>query len=249
MEFDTADLGALQQSGQLQSVILHEMGHVLGIGTIWTDKGLLSGAGTNDPIFTGLNATAQYNQIFGTNAPGVPVENMGGPGTAGAHWRESILDNELMTGYLNNGTNPLSRITVGSLADLGYTVNYAAADPYTKPGGLAAPLTIGGSSAALRSGFVRLTIPDGLSANSFAFSALGAAAYVDPRPSAQVATASAPISANLADSVIEQTGASTDSSSMHRLVYEHEHNADEADQLWSEVATGGWNPLLQLAFT
>src|SRR5262249_9748411 len=73
MQFDTADLAALQQSGQLVSVILHEMGHVLGIGTIWTDKGLLSGAGSADPIFTGANATAQYNQIFGTNAAGVPV--------------------------------------------------------------------------------------------------------------------------------------------------------------------------------
>ena len=29
------------------------------------------------------------------------------------------------------GVNPLSRVTLGSLADLGYTVNLAAADPYT----------------------------------------------------------------------------------------------------------------------
>ena len=37
-----------------------------------------------------------------------------------------------MTGWAGPGTNlPLSRITVGSLADLGYTVNFAAADSYT----------------------------------------------------------------------------------------------------------------------
>ena len=30
-------------------VITHEMGHVIGIGTIWEDKGLLAGAGINEP--------------------------------------------------------------------------------------------------------------------------------------------------------------------------------------------------------
>jgi hypothetical protein len=64
----------------------------------------------------------------------VPVEGNGGDGTADSHWRESVLANELMTGFLGPGTvNPLSRITVASMADLGYTVNIAAADPYAQP--------------------------------------------------------------------------------------------------------------------
>jgi len=50
----------------------------------------------------------------------LPIENIGGPGTAGGHWRESLLRNELMTGFLNLGENPLSRITAGSMRDLGY---------------------------------------------------------------------------------------------------------------------------------
>jgi hypothetical protein len=134
MEFDTADLSALEQSGQLFDVILHEMGHVLGIGTIWSAKGLLSGAGGSNPLFTGTNAVAAYNQIFGTNATGVPVENSGGSGTRDSHWRESVFGAELMTGYLNSGVaNPLSRVTVASLADLGYTVDMNAADAYTHP--------------------------------------------------------------------------------------------------------------------
>jgi hypothetical protein len=41
-----------------------------------------------------------------------------------------------MTGFLNMGLNPLSRLTVGSLEDLGYAVNYTAADPYTLPSAL-----------------------------------------------------------------------------------------------------------------
>jgi hypothetical protein len=35
-----------------------------------------------------------------------------------------------MTGYLDFGANPLSAITIASMADLGYTVDPAAADPY-----------------------------------------------------------------------------------------------------------------------
>lgn len=136
MQFDTADLAALEADGSLYAVILHEMGHVLGIGTIWESLALLSGAGGPSPSFVGAQATAAYNSIFSTNATGVPVEgNAAGPGTADGHWRESILGNELMTGYLSGAANPLSRITVGSLADVGYTVNFAAADAYSRPGG------------------------------------------------------------------------------------------------------------------
>lgn len=134
MEFDSADLAEMEADGSLLNVIVHEIGHVLGIGTLWQAKGLLIGAGTSNPIFTGRQATAAYNQIFGTNATGVPVENEGGGGTRDSHWRESVFNNEIMTGYINAGTNPTSRITVGSLADLGYSVNMAAADNFARPG-------------------------------------------------------------------------------------------------------------------
>jgi hypothetical protein len=153
MQFDTADLAQLESSGGLIYTITHEMGHVLGIGTIWSTKGLLSGAGGSNPIFTGAQATAQYNAIFGTSATGVPVENTGGSGTRDSHWRESTFNNELMTGWLNSGVNPLSRVTVASLADLGYTVNINAADGYTPPGGGGGGTGgSGGGGSALRAG-------------------------------------------------------------------------------------------------
>jgi hypothetical protein len=135
MEFDSADVAAMTTNGTLLSVILHEMGHVLGVGTIWDLKGLLAGEGTSNPRFTGAQAVAAYNSIFGTTATGVPVENTGGGGTRDSHWRESIFRTEIMTGWIGPGTNmPISRITVGSLADLGYAVNMAAADAYFPPG-------------------------------------------------------------------------------------------------------------------
>lgn len=142
MEFDTADLASMQANGTLLGVIMHEMGHVLGIGTLWTSKGLLSGANTTNPIFVGTQATAAYNSIFGTSANGVPVENTGGGGTRNSHWRESVFSNELMTGWVGPGSNmPLSRITVGSLADIGYSVNYAAADLFTRSAALTASVS------------------------------------------------------------------------------------------------------------
>ena len=36
-----------------------------------------------------------------------------------------------MTGFANGGTMPFSIMTVRALADLGYTINTSAADPYT----------------------------------------------------------------------------------------------------------------------
>lgn len=133
MEFDSADLASMERDGSLLNVIVHEIGHVLGFGTLWQAKGLLSGAGGSNPIFTGPQATAAYNAIFGTTASGVPVENAGGGGTRDAHWRESAFNTEIMTGYINAGTNPLSRITIASFADLGYTVNMAAANAFMAP--------------------------------------------------------------------------------------------------------------------
>jgi hypothetical protein len=134
IEVDEADLASLTSSGQLLTVVTHEMAHVLGFGTVWEQDGLLRDAGGSNPRFTGPVATAQYNAIFGRSESAVPVENAGGPGTHDEHWRESVFGNELMTGFVDDGANPVSRVTVGSLADLGYVVNLSAADAYSAPG-------------------------------------------------------------------------------------------------------------------
>jgi hypothetical protein len=135
MEFDTADLATLESAGQLQAVVLHEMLHVVGFGTVWTDvlPPLLSGAGGADPVFTGSAARNAFTTRNGGEAYAgtpVPVENTGGAGTRDSHWRESVFRNELMTGWLSGASQPLSATTVGSLADLGYVVDLAAADPF-----------------------------------------------------------------------------------------------------------------------
>ena len=64
MSFDTADLARMQASGTLQGVIAHEMGHVLGIGTIWARKGLLRDAGSRNPTFAGPRAVEEYRRLW-----------------------------------------------------------------------------------------------------------------------------------------------------------------------------------------
>lgn len=133
MTFDSADLASLESSGSLLPVILHEMGHVMGFGTLWTNNGVyVNGSGA----FTGAAALAAYQIEF--NQPGatfVPVELGGGGGTADGHWNEvdggagptgivsgaGDMRNELMTGWLNTPYF-ISQTTLGSFYDIGYTV-------------------------------------------------------------------------------------------------------------------------------
>ncbi len=141
MQFDEADMDLLETEGSLQSVVLHEMGHVLGFGTLWdeppfdflADPEDPNTPALEDPHFTGPLAIAAFDAAGGSNYTGakVPAMNTGGAGTINSHWRDNVFDPELMTGFLSDGFNPLSAITVRSLQDLGYTVNVAGADPFT----------------------------------------------------------------------------------------------------------------------
>jgi hypothetical protein len=134
IKFDSSDIAGLESSGQLADVVLHEMTHVLGFGIFW-DSTLLAGDGTGDPRYVGPVAKGAWQALPGSTGTVVPVEAGGGPGTAYAHWRESVLDNELMTGFIDPGSNPFSELSIGALADLGYGVDLGAADPF----GISAP--------------------------------------------------------------------------------------------------------------
>ena len=140
MQFDIDDVDELEEEGLLSPVILHEMGHVIGFGTLWDTRGLLQDPSVADPEppladthFTGADAIVAFDAAGGTTYTGakVPVMNVGGAGTVNSHWRDEVFDPEVMTGFLNGGFNPLSAVTVASLADLGYTVDLSGADPFT----------------------------------------------------------------------------------------------------------------------
>lgn len=133
LQLDVADLDLMLAEGTLDNVVLHEIGHILGIGTLWSFAGrsLLTGRGSSDPFFSGAAARDGF-ALTGSTYAGtpVPVENSGGAGTRDGHWRATIFNKELMQGYVAS-TMPLSRVTIGSLADLGYSVNMSAADVFS----------------------------------------------------------------------------------------------------------------------
>jgi hypothetical protein len=142
MQLDSHDAARLDQEGDLPEVTLHEMGHVLGLGTLWSNfdtllvnPSLPSNTGI-DTHFLGKAAILAFDAAGGAAYMGgakVPVENLLGEGSSDSHWRESVLLLELMTPELTPGiSNPLSAITTESLADLGYSVDSSGADPFTR---------------------------------------------------------------------------------------------------------------------
>ena len=134
MFFDSADLDFLAQFGIFDEVVVHEMGHILGIGTLWNfGRSLLQGATTQDPRFVGPQAIAGYLEVGGRGIS-IPVEEDFGPGTRLSHWDEETFDKELMTGFIGTKGSPLSVMTIGSVGDLGYQVSAATADRYRVSG-------------------------------------------------------------------------------------------------------------------
>ena len=151
MTFDTFDLDALESEGSLETVILHEMGHVLGVGTLWQERGLLlnpsvpDNAGA-DTHFIGPAATEVFLDLLGGqffDGSIVPVENNAQPGSSDGHWRETVVVDELMSPRLGGigEVAPLSILTISGLGDHGYYVpNVLAADDWTLPArGLVGP--------------------------------------------------------------------------------------------------------------
>lgn len=139
MTFDQADAQYYAGLGLFDDIVLHEMMHVMGIGTLWGRMNLVSTTidtqGTKKPtddiitsIYTGEDANTAY---MASGADGfIFVETDGGSGTAGGHWDEETYFDELMTGYIGyvdgsgvfDATNYLSDWSVAALGDLGYTL-------------------------------------------------------------------------------------------------------------------------------
>lgn len=108
----------------LRETIIHEFAHVLGIGTLWfsyvdSDRATYS---------ANSNAGQVYGALLGSSTPvPVPLE----PDLY--HWNENALGNEIMTPDDNGKCtrDPVSVLTIAALQDLGWKVNYNAAQPYT----------------------------------------------------------------------------------------------------------------------
>ena len=121
INFNTDTLSEIEEDGRLFGTIIHEMGHVLGIGTLWDSLGLTS-TGADGLVYNGTQAVAKYNETFGTNFSSIPVETF--------HFEEGLtprtiggvtapgLDNEVMSQFtktqilVSSGTTMLSQANV-----------------------------------------------------------------------------------------------------------------------------------------
>ena len=142
MNFDIDDVDNLIVAGSFNNVIQHEMGHVIGLGTLWNldigDGNIYNNvlSPENQFQYVGVHALTAYQNEFDPDATFIPIEEGGGPGTAGGHWDE--VDNgagltgitdpdgrdmafELMTGWLNAPTF-LSETSIAQFKDIGYEV-------------------------------------------------------------------------------------------------------------------------------
>ncbi|MBC7842150.1 MAG: hypothetical protein H7099_07550 [Gemmatimonadaceae bacterium] len=120
---------------KLDDLLMHEVGHVLGIGSVWRSAsfpGLVQGD-TNalDPIFVGPNALAAFARLGGSAqfvGRTVPIE----PRVLG-HWRQQPFAGEVMAPSLATSPQVTSAVTVASLRDIGWNVEREAYDDYQLP--------------------------------------------------------------------------------------------------------------------
>lgn len=139
-------------------VMLHEIGHLLGIGVYWSMSGAPVTTYVENNItkyyYTGQNALREYTSYIpdiSHTIIGIPIEDNGGSGTQNVHAEEGEegivssddryingvfhpgLNTELMTGWMEGYpvSTPLSRISLGFLHDMGFGVDYSQADNFS----------------------------------------------------------------------------------------------------------------------
>ena len=147
---DSADVAnADPEGGFIFDIVFHEIGHALGYSEfMWgndfksVDGPLIrdrvgTGLTLADPHFVGPAALEEWKKLGGDryiNGASIPLESLGGAGSNNSHWRELVLDNELMTPFYNLGAvNPISELTIAAMEDIGYEVSYDLADDYEIP--------------------------------------------------------------------------------------------------------------------
>ena len=109
-----------------QSLLRHEIGHLLGL-VAW--RSTHGGLATSDcRFFTGSHAVEAFRAGGGNpSLPGVPIQT-----GCGGHWRVS---NELM---MSPGAGQATSLSLGALVDAGYTVDLSKALPWNSDSGPAA---------------------------------------------------------------------------------------------------------------
>ena len=127
------DYSKEKSSQYLESIILHEMTHILGFNLMYfasniydnyfytkNESGILRGYLKSPKLLTRAKKYYNCNSI-----KGIPLEEIGGDGTFGSHWEERILLGEYMNGVIYPEEQIISEFTLAVLEDSGfYQANY-----------------------------------------------------------------------------------------------------------------------------
>ena len=139
---DEADVAQLESDGVLEAVVTREMARALGFGSFaWNAHGFLQNPSLPEEpdADTHMNAplvVAAFNAAGGEGYAGakVPLENGAMEGISDVYWRASVFGDEVMTPYVTGDSQPLSRITLEALYEVGYELDVTMADPFTLAG-------------------------------------------------------------------------------------------------------------------
>ncbi|MEJ8809753.1 hypothetical protein WKW77_01650 [Variovorax ureilyticus] len=159
MQVDLSDLdNLLNDRERFFDSIVHEIGHVLGIGTSWEGQGqgpvlvridpasqsTTGGSGavtmkrSKVAMYIGQHARDAYGLVKGGGSPEVPLDTEYVGSTRAFHWSEDELKHEIMSPRLDDptvgvgtvgGSNVISAVSAGALADLRYIVDMSGAQP------------------------------------------------------------------------------------------------------------------------
>lgn len=131
-------LSMMDEQAYYEVVVLHEMMHALGYGTIFDYMtNMVEKTTVNDIEFQQIvtpKVVQTAKKHFGCDImTGALLENDGGNGTANSHWEMTLYSGELMVGWISSTKpNKLTNMTLSWLEDTGlYEVDYSAAEELT----------------------------------------------------------------------------------------------------------------------
>ncbi|MEM9853140.1 MAG: hypothetical protein AAF841_01695 [Pseudomonadota bacterium] len=129
--------------GTFYDTAVHEMLHAMGFGLIWEPLGLVSDDNI-EPRFTGQKATEVYEEMVQNGEIVDPNAAAGVPISFGdeAHWDEATLTSEIMTPYLDPGSE-LSDLTIAALEDMGYVTDFHVSNLFFEEASTIMPFSAG----------------------------------------------------------------------------------------------------------
>jgi Bacterial pre-peptidase C-terminal domain/Leishmanolysin len=142
-------------------VVIHEIGHALGLVDLLDSSTINAANGTyNANTYAGWS----YGELKETyTQTALPLRAYAGGGNDLSHWKEEVFGSETMTPSIGP-SGSLSQLSLAVMRDLGWNINFGAAQPYRLPrGGVGTSLTkietnLGSGSSGSSGGYVSYSV-------------------------------------------------------------------------------------------